>query len=305
MRFYTIDEVQADHEANGWPIEFRQLQAGTFTASREQAMCADISLEDLSVSRRIEVAGNTPEGHISVLAPVGQGQFSVNGQSIDGQGIFLLGSRTEILSLNNNILRVIRMQVPVSLLQETEREILDIWASRVRCQTAAINPVATVVQRIRLLMYTTLRRPPTGRWQVEQSSRLAADLVTIVKGHAETTEGNSRLSTTGSWRTIRRAREFIESHLADPIKIGEVCEYAATSLSKLERIFRRELRMTPSEYILARRLVAVNRKLKSVNSEKHQIVNVAMDYGMNHQGRFANLYRTRFGELPSETVRSS
>ena len=179
MQFHNLDEMHAAYDEKGWSIEIRQLQAGRMTASLAQATCADISLQDLIVSRRIEVAGGTPEGHMLVLAPVGQGQFSMNGRSIDGRGIYLLGPDTELQSVNNNILRVLGMQVPTSLLQETERDILDTWESRVRCQTAEINPGATIVQRIKLLMHAAFHRPLTGRWQVEGSSRLAADCFRI------------------------------------------------------------------------------------------------------------------------------
>ncbi len=154
-------------------------------------------------------------------------------------------------------------------------------------------------------MHTAIYQPKIGRWQEEQTNLLVAALVAIIGRRGEITESIRQSSTVDTWRTIKRAREFIEAHLAEPIKISEVCAYSATSLSKLERTFRRELQMTPSEYILARRLAAVNRELKCVNSESRKVVQIAMDFGFNHQGRFANSYRNHFGELPSATLYSA
>ncbi len=111
--------------------------------------------------------------------------------------------------------------------------------------------------------------------------------------------------TNRSWRVLKRSREYIEAHLSDVIVISKVCAYAAVSLSKLERTYRRELKMSPIEYIRARRLSAVNHELKRANSNGKKIGQVAMEHGFNHQGRFASHYHAQFGELPSETMKST
>jgi AraC-like DNA-binding protein len=108
-----------------------------------------------------------------------------------------------------------------------------------------------------------------------------------------------------SLRTIKCAREIIETNLSETIPIGDICKNCAVSCSKLERIFRRELAMTPTQYILVRRLEAVNRVLAKPLSTHDSIGRIAMDFGFNHLGRFAGAYRSHFGELPSQTVRSS
>ncbi len=108
-----------------------------------------------------------------------------------------------------------------------------------------------------------------------------------------------------SWRIIKRSWEYIEAHLSEVIAINDVCAYAAVSLSNLERTYRRELKMSPIEYIRARRLSAVNHELKRANSNGKKIGQVALDYGFNHHGRFAGHYHAQFGELPSETMKSN
>ncbi len=153
-------------------------------------------------------------------------------------------------------------------------------------------------------MHATIHRPVTGHWQVESASCLVADLAAIIDQRVGTSTANGRTSPANAWFTIKRACEFIEAHLAEPIPIGKVSAYSATSLSRLERTFRSELQMSPSRYILTRRLAAANRKLKDANSNDTQVAQIAMDYGFNHLGRFAGAYRAHFGELPSDTLRS-
>ena len=108
-----------------------------------------------------------------------------------------------------------------------------------------------------------------------------------------------------SWRVLERSWEYIEAHLSEVIAMDEVCAYTAVSLSNLERTYRRELKISPIEYIRARRLSAVNHELKRTNSNGKKIGQVAMAYGFNHQGRFAGHYHARFGELPGETMKSA
>ena len=304
VQFCGVEEMQAACVADGWSIDFRQLQAGRLTADIFAAQCADISLLDQGVSRRIEVVGETPEGYITVLAPAGRAEFCVNGRSFDGRGLILFHPDAEMHSVNNEILRVLSMLVPTSLLQETGRDILDTWKAGVRGQAMVVEPGAAIVRRLRSLMRATIHQPVPGRWAVERASDLATGLAAIVDQHAGSPKTYCRKSPTNSWRTVKRARDFIEAHLTEPISIGKVCAHSATSLSKLERTFRHELQMSPSQYILARRLAVANRDLKEANSSGKQVAQIAMDYGFNHLGRFAGVYRAHFGELPSETLGS-
>ena len=110
-------------------------------------------------------------------------------------------------------------------------------------------------------------------------------------------------SPTESLRTVNCACAFVEAHLDGPISVCEICAYNGISLSKLERSFRRELNMSPTEYILSRRLAAANRDLKGAHSSGKNIARIAMDCGFNHLGRFSGAYRAHFGELPSKTLR--
>ena len=69
-----------------------------------------------------------------------------------------------------------------------------------------------------------------------------------------------------------------------------------------ERTFQSELQMSPSQYILTRRLIAANKALKQNNPDNIHVTQVAMEYGFSHLGRFAGVYSEHFGELPSETL---
>jgi transcriptional regulator GlxA family with amidase domain len=57
------------------------------------------------------------------------------------------------------------------------------------------------------------------------------------------------------------------------------------------------------QYARGRRLDDVRQKLLTSDPATTQVTSVAMDYGFWELGRFAQAYRGRFGERPSETLR--
>ncbi len=303
MHYRGIDDMQAACERNGWSVEFRQLDPGILAVSTASRDCADISLLDQSFSQRIEIVGTAPPGHITVLAPIGRGRFSINSQSIDGPGIFLLQPRAELLTANKEILRVMAMTVPISLLRETGWDVLHTWERGNRCQTMLIEPGAEIVQRLRILMNATLGQPTNAYDHVERASSLVTTLATIVDQYIGTQKTTFRTSRAEALRIIRRAREFIDAHLSETISISEICAVSGVSVSKLERTFQRELQMSPSRYILTCRLEAVRKNLNNTCSADKQIAFIAMDYGFNHLSRFSGSYYKQYGELPSDTVR--
>ena len=304
-RFSNIEDMEENCQANGWSIEYRQIQAGKLTANTIVGKCAHILLLDKSVSRRIEAVGTSPEGYITVFAPVGRAKSWINGQSCASGGIFVFDSLAQFHIVTNENSRVLLMLIPSSQLQGARYDDLFNREGYDRIRTGLLEPGAALAQSLSLLMLTAIYQSIDECWQITQAARLTTTLTTIFAQHPGTSKKKYQTPREESVRTINHAVEFIDEHLCGPICVNQICAHSATSLSKLERAFRHELNMSPTEYILARRLVAVNRELRGASSRGRQISQIAMDCGFNHLGRFSGAYRTHFGELPSETLRLS
>jgi AraC-like DNA-binding protein len=101
---------------------------------------------------------------------------------------------------------------------------------------------------------------------------------------------------------VRRACELIRARVAEPIRIAEIARELGISPRHLQSGFRRHLGTTPHEFLRDCRLDMAHRLL--VTSLPGQtITSVAYDCGFGHLGEFAQNYRSRFGESPSETLR--
>lgn len=106
-----------------------------------------------------------------------------------------------------------------------------------------------------------------------------------------------------SSRSVEAATRFITRHLADPITVTDIARASYLSVRALQEGFRRELGLTPMEYLRNGRLDAIRRELARADDATLTVGEAASRWGITHLGRFAAAYRDRFGESPSETLR--
>lgn len=103
-------------------------------------------------------------------------------------------------------------------------------------------------------------------------------------------------------RVTRAAKDFIESHLGEPLRVTTVAEAVAVSVRTLESAFSTDLRTTPTGYIHDRRLDRIRAELADAGPGT-TVTSTALRWGVSHLSRFAHDYRERFGEAPSDTLR--
>jgi AraC-like DNA-binding protein len=302
LQFCSIEEMQANVDALGWSASYRQLQAGKLLAWSYSGACCGITLTDEFVSRQIEVVGATPNAHITVAASITSARVWINGRNIDQSGVLCLPPGVEMHGVPSENARVLTVHVPITLLQMAGLDTCDPWTRLIGGESVYVEPDGAAVTNFRQLVHAAIHEPLPASERTVRASELLMRVSSVVCAPFEGQSYSRRDSVYEKHRVVKRAREFIEAHLFEPIQIGDVCHCAATSVSKLERTFQCELQMSPSQYILTRRLVAANKALKQNSSDNTHVTQVAMEYGFNHLGRFAGAYNKHFGELPSKTL---
>jgi AraC-like DNA-binding protein len=105
-------------------------------------------------------------------------------------------------------------------------------------------------------------------------------------------------------RVVRRAEDFIESNLAEPITIADLVDASAGSARTLFDSFKRFRDMSPMRYVRHLRLGRVHELLKQ-GDETTSVSGVALSWGFQHLGRFAAEYARQFGESPSATLQKA
>ena len=86
-------------------------------------------------------------------------------------------------------------------------------------------------------------------WMAAPSAgAILADLVANVVDQGDVQFGRG-LHRAAARRILDRARDYVEAHLDEAIRVASMCRYAGTTLRSLERVFVREMGMSPQQYV--------------------------------------------------------
>jgi AraC-like DNA-binding protein len=106
-------------------------------------------------------------------------------------------------------------------------------------------------------------------------------------------------------RVMIRFEEVLLAHLRRPLRLRELCELIGVSDRTLQSCCAEFLGISPSRYVLLRRLKAVRIALRDADATTASVAEIANEYGFaRFEGRrFAAAYLAAFGEAPSVTLR--
>jgi AraC-like DNA-binding protein len=133
--------------------------------------------------------------------------------------------------------------------------------------------------------------PRTVRWLERMLAQ--ALLLDAWREHGPVHHNASRAS-------LQRVEEYAAAHLGDLITLGDLARVAGVSARSLQLEFHRRRGVPPMAWLREQRLERVRAELlRGVGT----VSEIALRYGFTHLGRFAEAYRQRFGEAPSQTLR--
>lgn len=97
-----------------------------------------------------------------------------------------------------------------------------------------------------------------------------------------------------------RAIEFIESHLFEKLDVAALVRSSRTSQASLFRLFKKDLHLSPLEYVRHRRLDEAQSLLKT---GQYQVSDVALLVGYEDLSSFSKAFKLRFKMAPSQAMR--
>jgi len=108
------------------------------------------------------------------------------------------------------------------------------------------------------------------------------------------------------WRHVavmRRLENFLEANPDRTLHLTDLCEAAAASDRTLRILCQEHLGMSPTRYLLLRRMHLARRALRMADPTTATVTEIATSCAFWELGRFAVAYRLLFGEPPSATLR--
>lgn len=103
-------------------------------------------------------------------------------------------------------------------------------------------------------------------------------------------------------RYVKRAMDFMQANLSQPISIIDIASASHVSVRSLQRGFRDFRMITPMEYLWNLRLHAAHNDLLN-RDLAITVAAAAKKWGFTHLGRFSREYKNAFGCLPSYTLK--
>jgi AraC-like DNA-binding protein len=105
-------------------------------------------------------------------------------------------------------------------------------------------------------------------------------------------------------RPVQLVLDAVHAHPEHPFTTAELAAAAGVGARWLQVAFRRQLGLSPMAYVREVRLERARTELAQADPARTTVADVAFRWGFGHLGRFAEKYRERYGELPSETLKS-
>jgi len=158
---------------------------------------------------------------------------------------------------------------------------------------------------LHLVAETDAGRAPIGQGGLLARSIESTILTGLIEGHSHNYSGLlDRTGATPAPRHVRLAEAYILQHLADPLTVEDVAAAAQVSPRALQLAFRAFRGTTPMGFWRDQRLMRAHDDLLAGGPEA-SVTDIALRWGFGHFGRFADLYRRRFGACPNVTLRTA
>ena len=302
--FQAVEALQAGSQETGWDAQYRQIDAGLLRAVSINRQVGEVSVLQEAANRSLEVVATSPARTITAMAPLPGSDFHINGRRLRGDRIMLIPPALEIHSVSPAGGGAVSMHIPENFYYGHIRGLVKPKRKHVLAEIAEVRATWDVVGRFRQTMLDSLRESHGGARAAGADRNLVAVLGAIIESSGVVTTRRDRYHRLSRRRILYRALEYIEAHFQSSVNMADLCTYAGVSQSTLGRLFARELNITPSAFLYARRLHEVRKMLKERHCEK-SIARIAQDSGFTHMGRFSAAYRRQFGVLPSQDRRQS
>jgi AraC-like DNA-binding protein len=104
---------------------------------------------------------------------------------------------------------------------------------------------------------------------------------------------------------VKRVMDAVREQPTEPFDASQLAAIAQVSLRTLQDAFQKNLGMSPMAYVHEVRLQRARQELRIAVPGVVTVSDVAYRWGFAHLGRFAQRYRIRFGETPSQTLHST
>jgi AraC-like DNA-binding protein len=300
----TDDVEEFNQHAGGWSVQYQVLDTAAFRSRVLLIMAGSLQVSFVGHAMGYSSQGENPAGALSVVVPVdGTRPMAYRGRALGPKETAVVRSGEAYECLAASGARFVVVSLPQ---EKIERYSADLWHepgfgghAPDRLQFVDHAHRATYLDACARILGAVDDQPC-----VLGDPRAAA---LLEENALESLLMNTRVDPSSAfarsrYNVARKAYGYLQDRADDVPSIREICAATGASYATLERGFRETYGMTPKAMMTAMRLSGARRTLLHPGPAT-TVTTVALRWGFVEFGRFSALYRQRFGEVPSETLR--
>lgn len=301
---FATDDRDAAADAIEGAFGFRARLSGRDIGFRQQTLTGqDVSYTELHFGADLRTTVEPNPG--IVVSEVPRGRYALGGgrshADLSDGGLFLLPIGTPMrVELDHTVTRTYHL----GTITELRRLAADVAPESPALDLGRLRPISPAAERHLRESLALYRRHFLGESPVDSPLAAAEGirhlLVTTVAAFG-LLACPDRVD--GQTTSLRRARDHVAAHLDEPLAVADLAHAAGTGVRSLQLAFRRELGVTPLEYVRDERMRAARAELLAAPGAP--VTAIAQRWGFTNPGRFSAHYRRLFGEYPRDTRRQA
>jgi AraC family ethanolamine operon transcriptional activator len=301
-QFESLSEYLSATAELGWEQEFRQLDRGPGPASVKAVIGSTSLLVSVEYGNLLHQRIMPPEKCLSFGILAGpQAPIKLGASEVQADSLMYFDRRDGLDAVSHAGFGGITLSF--------DRELFCLMADQQELPTpddglyfstsARAQSVARIgeIRRLVLDIIAAADNPRATPW-LEEAMAFTLPRLVHQYWHGGAEPRAARAS--GRARVLSKAMDYINCYSREAVKVEQLCQVSAGSMSTLERAFKEQFGVSPKRYVISSRLCGVRRALLD-HSDDRSITDIAFDWGFWHMGKFASDYNTLFGQLPSQT----
>lgn len=307
-KWTTHDSDEHAESLAQWDQTYDQLSAGNFEGSLVDIWFSGLQLFRETTNRSVLEKGSAWEGSYVIAVPLGMsGTGVVSKQILTPDSIFTFKSEIGFDLRTPEQFDVVGIAIGTSAFADfagpdSEPVVRQAFAA----QPTLLQPPGPLLSELHACLNTifkTVSLEPELLYhpQIQRSmgSALLGHLLAVLQSAGPAPKPPPSFKS--RCYVVDRAVDYALSHLDEPVTVSDLCGVTKMSRRMLNYCFQDVLDTNPVQYLRALRLNGVRRDLRESRQATLSIRDIACNWGFWHFSRFADEYRSMFGELPSET----
>ncbi len=293
---------------DGWRQRYEQLSAGRFEGHAWQLLLEGGMLLREQTNRHLREQITPPPGHLVLAVPLAvEPGSSFGGRALERESLLVFGADEEHDLVSAGALDLIGLAVHRDVLAGLAPRKVEWLAQAQRKRNLGLSPDAASAIRHLLLAVNAQTQDEDALARLdrrEQAAELLSATLTqtvVLAMHSQGSQPAQAIPRRADTRlkVVKRAVDFMRSHLQDDIAVPDICAAAYASRRSLQYCFEEFMQTTPQAYLRALRLNEARRALKRQGDRA--ITDIANELGFSSASHFTRHYKRMFEELPSQT----